>query len=42
MAAGVHLILFTTGRGTPLGSSVPTVKYKRIKTLPKKEKPDRL
>ena len=26
MAAGVHLILFTTGRGTPLGSPVPTVK----------------
>ena len=26
MAAGVHIILFTTGRGTPVGSSVPTVK----------------
>lgn len=26
MAAGVHIILFTTGRGTPIGSSVPTVK----------------
>ncbi|MHB9108498.1 MAG: UxaA family hydrolase [Armatimonadota bacterium] len=25
-AAGAHLILFTTGRGTPLGSPVPTVK----------------
>lgn len=25
-AAGVHLILFTTGRGTPLGACVPTVK----------------
>jgi altronate hydrolase len=25
-AAGCHLILFTTGRGTPLGSPVPTVK----------------
>lgn len=25
-ASGVHLILFTTGRGTPLGSPVPTVK----------------
>jgi altronate hydrolase len=25
-AAGVHLILFTTGRGTPLGGPVPTVK----------------
>ena len=26
MAVGVHMILFTTGRGTPLGSAVPTVK----------------
>ncbi len=26
MAAGVHIILFTTGRGTPLGTSIPTVK----------------
>jgi len=26
MASGVHLILFTTGRGTPLGTGVPTVK----------------
>lgn len=26
MASGVHLILFTTGRGTPLGAPVPTVK----------------
>ncbi len=26
MAAGANLILFTTGRGTPLGSAVPTVK----------------
>ena len=25
-AAGCHLILFTTGRGTPLGGAVPTVK----------------
>ena len=25
-AAGVHVILFTTGRGTPVGSGVPTVK----------------
>jgi altronate hydrolase len=25
-AAGAHLILFTTGRGTPLGAPVPTVK----------------
>ena len=26
MAAGCHVILFTTGRGTPVGSPVPTVK----------------
>ena len=26
MAVGVHIILFTTGRGTPVGSAVPTVK----------------
>lgn len=26
MASGVHMILFTTGRGTPLGSPVPTIK----------------
>jgi altronate hydrolase len=26
MAAGVHMILFTTGRGTPVGSAVPTIK----------------
>jgi altronate hydrolase len=25
-AAGVHIILFTTGRGTPVGAPVPTVK----------------
>ena len=25
-AAGVHMILFTTGRGTPLGAPVPTIK----------------
>jgi len=26
MAAGAHIVLFTTGRGTPLGGPVPTVK----------------
>lgn len=26
VSSGAHLILFTTGRGTPLGSPVPTVK----------------
>ena len=26
MAAGAHIVLFTTGRGTPLGGAVPTIK----------------
>ncbi len=26
IAAGAHLVLFTTGRGTPMGGAVPTVK----------------
>ena len=25
-AAGCHMVLFTTGRGTPLGGAVPTLK----------------
>lgn len=33
MACGVHIILFTTGRGTPLGSAVPTVKISTNKKL---------
>lgn len=37
MAAGVHMILFTTGRGTPLGSSVPTVKIATNHTLAQKK-----
>ncbi|MBE6584611.1 MAG: altronate dehydratase [Ruminococcaceae bacterium] len=32
-SAGVHLILFTTGRGTPLGSGVPTIKISTNKKL---------
>ncbi len=32
-ASGAHLILFTTGRGTPLGSIVPTVKIATNKSL---------
>ena len=32
-ATGVHLILFTTGRGTPLGSVVPTVKIATNRAL---------
>lgn len=37
MASGVHLILFTTGRGTPLGSCVPTVKLSTNKALAEKK-----
>ncbi|MCL2840349.1 MAG: altronate dehydratase family protein [Defluviitaleaceae bacterium] len=33
MAAGAHIILFTTGRGTPLGAPVPTVKISSNTTL---------
>ena len=33
LAAGVHMILFTTGRGTPLGSAVPTLKIATNKSL---------
>ncbi len=38
-AAGCHLILFTTGRGTPLGSVVPTVKISTNTEL-KEKKPN--
>lgn len=37
MAAGVHIILFTTGRGTPLGTAVPTIKVATNETLAKKK-----
>ena len=37
MAAGVHIILFTTGRGTPIGSPVPTVKISTNKALAEKK-----
>lgn len=37
MAAGVHMILFTTGRGTPVGSAVPTVKVSTNKKLAQKK-----
>lgn len=37
MAAGVHMILFTTGRGTPLGSAVPTIKISTNSALAKKK-----
>lgn len=33
MAVGVHMILFTTGRGTPVGSAVPTVKISTNQAL---------
>ena len=32
-AAGCHLILFTTGRGTPFGTVVPTMKIATNATL---------
>lgn len=38
MASGVHMILFTTGRGTPLGSAVPTVKISTNRSLSEKKK----
>ena len=37
-AAGVHLILFTTGRGTPLGAPVPTVKIATNSALATKKR----
>ena len=37
MAAGVHMILFTTGRGTPLGTAVPTVKVATNHSLVKRK-----
>ena len=37
MAAGVHMILFTTGRGTPVGGAVPTVKISTNTELFKKK-----
>ncbi len=36
-AAGVHMVLFTTGRGTPLGGPVPTVKISTNKPLADKK-----
>lgn len=37
MASSVHMILFTTGRGTPLGTGVPTVKISTNKKLATKK-----
>ena len=36
-AAGCHMILFTTGRGTPLGAPVPTIKIATNSALYKKK-----
>ncbi len=33
VCAGAHLVLFTTGRGTPLGAAVPTVKISTTSEL---------
>lgn len=37
-AAGAHLILFTTGRGTPMGAPVPTVKISATSQLARRKK----
>lgn len=37
-AAGCHMILFTTGRGTPLGGMVPTVKIASNDVIAQKKK----
>lgn len=37
-AAGAHLILFTTGRGTPLGGPVPTIKVATNHSLATRKK----
>lgn len=37
-AAGAHIILFTTGRGTPLGSCVPTLKISTNSELARHKK----
>ena len=36
-AAGANIILFTTGRGTPLGASVPTIKVSSTSRLAKRK-----
>ena len=38
LAAGVNMILFTTGRGTPVGTFVPTVKISTNKSLAERKK----
>ena len=36
-SAGCHMILFTTGRGTPLGGAVPTIKIASNDTIAEKK-----
>ena len=36
-ACGCHMVLFTTGRGTPLGTVVPTIKISSNNELAKKK-----
>ena len=36
-AAGCHLVIFTTGRGTPFGTVVPTVKVATNHSLAQKK-----
>lgn len=38
MASGCHIILFTTGRGTPVGSPVPTIKISTNSELANRKK----
>lgn len=38
VAAGCHMVLFSTGRGTPLGSPVPTIKIATNQTLAEKKR----
>ena len=38
IAAGVNIVLFTTGRGTPLGGAVPTIKISSNTELYEKKK----
>lgn len=38
MAAGAHMVIFTTGRGTPLGTGVPTIKVSTNSDLYNKKK----
>ena len=37
-AAGCHIVLFTTGRGTPLGGVIPTMKIATNTPLAEKKK----